>query len=98
MATSETQQDFEQRLNDAVERRTNARQSLRELTAAIPRLKALVAQAGADVATIRADARAAGVKLPRAAHANGVAPTNGHANGAAVVPYATSDESEDDEG
>lgn len=91
MASSEAQQDFEQRFNAAIHKRTTTREKVKDVSASIARLKAEAAQASADVAKIRADARAAGVKLPR------VAPTNGHANGGSVVPYETSDESEDDD-
>lgn len=97
MATSEAQQDFEQRFQAAIGKRTTARESLRDTQASIARLKAEAAQANADVAKLRADAKAAGVKLPRIAPTNGAAPTNGHANGAPVVPYEPGDESEDDD-
>lgn len=91
MATSDVQQDFEQRFNAAIHKRTTTREKVKDISASIARLKAEAAQASADVAKLRADAKAAGVKLPR------IAPTNGHANGSPVVPYEPGDESEDDD-
>lgn len=70
MTTSDVQADFNQRFHDAIERRTTARQALRDATASVPRLKADAAQASADLAKLRADAKAAGVKLPKASAAN----------------------------
>lgn len=91
MATSEVQQDFEQRFNAAIYKRTSAREKLRDVSASIARLKAEAAQAGADVAKLRADAKAAGVRLPKLGSAQPAT------SGAPVVDYAPGDESEDGE-
>jgi predicted nucleic acid-binding Zn-ribbon protein len=92
MTTSSAQQDFEQRFNDAIDKRTSAREKLRDTQAQIARLKADAAQAGADVAKIRADAKAAGVSLSKTAKGAG-AP----ANGGPVVPHAAASESDNGE-
>lgn len=87
---SNAQAEFESKFHETVGKRADAREALRNYTAAIPRLKADAAQASADLAKLRADARAAGVKLPKLARAS--APTI-----AASVPYEPGDESEDGE-
>lgn len=83
---SNAQAEFEQRFNDAVTKRSAARQKLSDVTKSIARLKADAAQANADVATTRADAKAAGVKLPKLVQAS--APTTG----AAAHPEDESDD------
>lgn len=65
MTTNDVQADFEQRFQKAVNDRDAAIRELSDINSSTPRLKAKVAQARADVAKLRADAKAAGVKLPR---------------------------------
>lgn len=71
MTTSEVQAEFNRLFHEAIAKRTEAQEALSAVTDAIPRLKAATAQARADVAKIRADAKAAGVKLPKIAANDG---------------------------
>ena len=71
MTTSDVQKEFESKFHEAVDRRNALRDAIRDATAMVPRLKADEAQARADIAKLRADAKAAGVKLPKIAANDG---------------------------